>query len=220
MDSQSGFLYEQWRALNPGSANPYQGGCLRRFQPATTTDTPPSDIQCTTAIADGQPLWPMMLTPEEVLDDKIDHALRFILPNNKIGQHVFVYPATHSTGPTSLPPPALPYGAWLRLKWTDEQIDQWVQANKPGNVYLGRILRALRKHGMILSDGGNVALTWANDANRKVKWAEVGIDSHSLIGSPPIMPNDFDWIVPPEVDPADFHAVPLTYDCKRVPLNE
>jgi serine/threonine-protein kinase len=162
----------------------------------------------------------MMLTPEEVKADAIDHALRYILPNDKIAKHLFVFPATHSTGPTSLQMPALPYGAWLRLKWTEAYIDSWVQANKSGNVHISRVLRALRKHGMILSDGGYIALTWASDKNRAVKWADLGIDALSLVGSPPILPTDFDWIVPPGVDPAAFQPVTLTYDCKRVPLNQ
>jgi serine/threonine-protein kinase len=39
----------------------------------------------------------------------IHHAIRFILPNNRIQHHVYVHPATHSTGPTSGGPDAPPY---------------------------------------------------------------------------------------------------------------
>jgi hypothetical protein len=63
------------------------------------------------------------------------------------------------------------------------------------------ILRALKKHGMFLSDGGNVALTKASDAFRTLKWADVG-----LVGARP-----FDNIVP-----TDFEVVQAFGDFPRV----
>jgi serine/threonine-protein kinase len=221
MDTKSGFLYEQLRAMDPDSANPYQGGCMRRWQPAEMIGSLSSDFQCRSASSDGQPIWPTVLTPEQVMNDSIDHVLRFVLPLNMyLAEHQFVYPATHATNATAKASAMLPYGAWLRLKWTDADIDDWVTMNKPGNVYVGRILRALRKYGMTLSESGSEPLRFANDANRSVKWAEMEIDSDSLVGTPPIKPTDFDWVVPPGVEPETFQIEAIADLCQRIPLSE
>jgi hypothetical protein len=67
------------------------------------------------------------------------------------------------------------------------------------------VARALQKYGMILADGGNVALTARDDRFTTHKWSEVGFDSHSLQA---ITAADFEVV--------DFGAViPLTYDCVR-----
>jgi len=42
------------------------------------------------------------------------------------------------------------------------------------------VARAMQKYGMFLADGGNIALTAANDQFTAHKWADVGIDSHAL----------------------------------------
>ena len=71
---------------------------------------------CTSADAAGFPIAPLLFNADEVAAGQIDHAIRFILPNSRIRDNVYVHPATHSTGPTSGPPQAPPYGARLRLR--------------------------------------------------------------------------------------------------------
>ena len=216
MDTLSGFLYEQWRVMNAGTSNPYDGGCLRRWQPSVTHSTLPSDVQCSSADGSGQPMWPLVLTPEDVASGVIGHAIRFTLLNEQLRQKQFMPPATHSSGATSAAAPALPYGAWLRLSWSDAKIDTWVAANG-NNPNVATILRGLKQHGMIVSDGGHIPLTFANDANRTIKWSDLGINEQSLMGNPPIVPMDFDWIIPPgyDVPPA---LTTENYNCQRTQL--
>ena len=42
------------------------------------------------------------------------------------------------------------------------------------------ILKALKTHGMLLSDGGEIALTFADDRNSTAKWADLGIEAQSF----------------------------------------
>jgi hypothetical protein len=42
------------------------------------------------------------------------------------------------------------------------------------------ILKALKTHGMLLADGGEIALTFADDRNSSAKWADLGIDAQSF----------------------------------------
>jgi hypothetical protein len=42
------------------------------------------------------------------------------------------------------------------------------------------ILRALKTYGMLLSDGGTVALTFADDRTTAAKWATQGITPQSF----------------------------------------
>jgi serine/threonine-protein kinase len=69
------------------------------------------------------------------------------------------------------------------------------------------ILAALKKHGMFLSDGGEIALTFADDRTSTAKWADLGIDSGSFSA---ITPDAFEVVELGE-------EVPLTYDCVRNP---
>lgn len=215
MDTLNDVLYEQWRVVDAQTANPYQGGCLRIWKPSSMRTTLLTDAQCTSADGSGQPMWPLVLTPEDVARGDIGHALRFVLPNSKILRRQFIFPATHSTRQTSAASPALPYGAWLRLKWTPAQIDAWVSVNG-NNTNVATILRGLARYGMILSDGGRIALTMASDTNRTVKWADLGIHALSMYGNPPILPVDFDWIVPPPFsEPPPI--ITQDFNCARVP---
>jgi hypothetical protein len=68
---------------------------------------------------------------------------------------VYVHPASHAGGPTSDNPDAPPYGARFRLKAAFDET--------PFKDAERVILRALKTHGMLLSDGGEIALTFADD---------------------------------------------------------
>jgi hypothetical protein len=102
----------------------------------------------------------------------VKHALRFILPNARMKSRVYVHPAGHAGGPSSTNPDAPPYGVRFRLKASFDET--------PYNAGQRVILRALKKYGMLLSDGGNIALTFADDRTSTAKWSSLGITSQSF----------------------------------------
>jgi hypothetical protein len=69
------------------------------------------------------------------------------------------------------------------------------------------ILRALKTHGMLLSDGGEIALTFADDRTGDAKWADLGVDAQSFDA---LRVEDFEVV---DLGP----EIPLTYDCARTP---
>lgn len=152
--------------------------------------------QCTSSDAAGLPIAPLLFSADELAHGAIDHAIRFILPNTHIRARVFVHPASHAGAPSG-PASTVPYGARLRLRAS------YPVAGLTSGAQV--VARALQKYGMILADGGNVALTARDDRFTVHKWTEVGFDSHSLQA---ITAADFEVV--------DFGAViPLTYDCVR-----
>ena len=190
-------LYEMWRANIVGST--FSGGCaavwdLTRSYPATLRGD-----QCSSADAGGFPMAAMLFSADEVASGAINHAIRFILPNSRIRSGVFVRPATHAGGPTggsSLPP----YGVRFRLR------ADYPLASLPSEG--ARVIaRAMQRYGMILSDGGNIALTAQSDRFTTHKWSEVGVDSHSLTA---IQVSDMEVV-------GMGGTIPLTYDCVRTP---
>lgn len=58
----------------------------------------------------------MLATPEEAATDSINHALRFILPNNRMKLQTYVHPASHYAGGTNTNVNSIPYGTRIRLK--------------------------------------------------------------------------------------------------------
>ncbi len=136
------------------------------------TKSYPADIrgeQCTSTDAAGLPVAALLFTADEVAAGSVDHAVRFILPNARMAAKVYVHPATHAgapSGPAGLPP----YGSRFRLR------ADYPLASLPSDA--ARVVaRALQKYGMILADGGTIALTAADDAFTQHKWADVGIRS-------------------------------------------
>jgi serine/threonine-protein kinase len=123
---------------------------------------PPSERgdQCTSADADGMPIAPMLFNADELAAGHIDHAIRFILPNPRIRAHVFVHPATHAGAPRG-PVDAPPMGARFRLKASFDMSKLTPAAQV--------VARAMQKYGMVLSDGGNIALTAQGDQDTVAK---------------------------------------------------
>jgi hypothetical protein len=155
--------------------------------------------QCTSADAAGFPIAALTPTADEVASGAIDHALRFILPNEKMKEAVYVAPATHAGGPESTEPNAPPYGVRFRLK-ADFDESSYTDGQKV-------IIKALKKHGMFLSDGGQIPLTFADDRTSSAKWSDLGIDAQSFSG---ITVDQFEVVeLGPEIE--------LTYDCVRNP---
>lgn len=155
--------------------------------------------QCTSADAAGFPIAALTPTADEVASGRIDHALRFILPNDRMKADVYVPPATHAGGPESTDPDAPPYGVNLRLR-PDIDVSSYTPAQRV-------VITALQTHGMYLADGGEIALTFADDSTSTATWADLGIDAQSFAG----LPVDAFEVIDhgPEV--------PVTYECARVP---
>jgi serine/threonine-protein kinase len=153
-------LYEMWRANISGST--FQGGCLAVWNTNMTyTDTLRGD-QCTSADAAGYPISPLLFTADEVAAGKIDHAIRFILPNDHV-KRGYTRPATHGTDTTGgADAPA--YGVHLRLR-ADYPVDSL--PSEGAKV----VARALQKYGMYHADGGQIALTAQSDRHTTAKWA-------------------------------------------------
>ena len=128
--------------------------------------------QCTSADAGGFPIAGLLPTADEVAAGAVKHAIRFILPNARMAKGVYVHPASHAGGPSSTNADAPPYGVRFRLQAAFDET--------PFNAGEKTILEALKTYGMLLSDGGNIALTFADDRTTTAKWATVGITAQSF----------------------------------------
>jgi serine/threonine-protein kinase len=186
-------LYEMWRANIVG--NNFDGGCLAVWDTSRVYGPEGRGIQCTSADAAGFPIAPLLFTADEVAAGRIDHAIRFILPNNR-PQVGFVPPATHGTNTTG-GANAVYYGVHLRLR-ADFPLD--TLPSEGARV----VARALQRYGMYHADGGNIALTAAADTRTTAKWDGL------------LEPRDLSALEVEDFDVID-HGPPieLTYDCQR-----
>jgi serine/threonine-protein kinase len=72
------------------------------------------------------------------------------------------------------------------------------------------VAKALQKYGMLMADGGNIALTAQNDTLSTVKWADVGFDANSLSA---LKATDFEVI--------DYGTpTDVTFNCTRTQIIE
>jgi serine/threonine-protein kinase len=186
-------LYEMWRANIVGPS--FDGGCLAVWDTSRVYGPEGRGLQCTSADAAGFPIAPLLFTADEVAAGRIDHAIRFILPNNR-PQVGFVPPATHGTNTTG-GSNAVYYGVHLRLR-----ADYPVESLPSEGARV--VARALQRYGMYHADGGNIALTAAADTRTTAKW-------DGLLG-----PRDLSMLDVEDFDVID-HGPPieLTYDCMR-----
>ena len=184
-------LYEMWRA---NITDQFYGGCLATWTTNATYTRALRGLQCTSADAAGLPISPLLFTADEVKAGAINHAIRFILPNNRIKQS-FVAPATHGTNTTGtgdLPS----YGVHLRLR-----ADYPIANLKPGAQV---VARAMQKYGMYHADGGNIALTAQSDRHTTAKWAGL------------LNPRDLSALKVTDFEVIDHGAATvLTSDCAR-----
>jgi serine/threonine-protein kinase len=161
-------LYEMWRA-NIVDATTFRGGCLAVWDLARDYGATGRGEGCTSADAGGFPMAALLFSADEVAAGEIKHAIRFILPNDRIRKGSYLHPATHSTFADTSPALSPPYGARLRLR------ADYPLATLPSDG--ARVVaRALQKYGMFLSDGGNVALTATSDAFTTAKWDQLFVD--------------------------------------------
>ena len=189
-------LYEIYNSTSTGGSTI---AALGAFVWDLTKAYPPSERgdQCTSADAAGFPIAALLPTADEVAAGEVKHALRFILPNARMKQDVYVHPASHAGAPSSTDANAPPYGVRFRLKASFD-----VATYSTGEKV---ILASMKKYGMLLSDGGNIALTFADDRTSVAKWADQGITAQSFAA---ITVDDFEVV--------DLSAeIPVTDDCVR-----
>lgn len=160
LDRAGGKLYEMYKADIVGET--FRGGCLAVWDTTRAYDETLRGDQCTSADGAGFPIAPLLFTADEVAAGEIDHAIRFVLPNDRL-RRGYVRPAVHGTDTTG-PESAPTYGVHLRLR-----------ANYPIDSLPGEgakvVARALQKYGMYHADGGEVVLTAASDRHTTAKWA-------------------------------------------------
>ncbi len=189
-------LYEMWRANIVGSD--FQGGCLALWDLTRVYGTNGRGAQCTSADAAGFPIAPLLFTADEVAAGEIAHAIRFILPNNRIRARHYVPPATHGTN-TSGGDDNPCYGVHFRLR-RDYPLD--TLPNEAARV----VARALQRYGMYHADGGNIALTAQSDRFTTAKWDGL------------LEPRDLAALDVEDFEVIDHGApVYVTYDCVREP---
>ena len=190
-------LYEMWKA--DVGASSFRGGCLAIWDRTRVYAATGRGDGCSSADAAGYPIAALLFNADEVAAGHIDHAIRFILPNDRIRPGFYVHPATHTTDVTGSAA-AIPYGARLRLR-PDYPL---------GNLEPGArvVAQAMQKYGMFLADGGNIALTAESDRFTAAKWDGL------------LAPRDLDAL-----GVRDFVMVDggprVTYgDCTRTPIGD
>jgi hypothetical protein len=182
--TQGNTLYEVYRATVAGGS--MQSQCLAKWQLDVLYPAAGRGEHCTSADAAGFPIAPLLFNADEIQasltadatgNGDIGHAIRFILPNPRMASDVslggvegrlYVRPASHAGGPSG-PVGSVPYGSRLRLR-SDFPLTNY---NPAARV----ILNTLKRYGMLLADGGNIALNAEDDLYTTAKWATLGIDS-------------------------------------------
>lgn len=216
---QGDTLYEVYLANAP-NATELETHCLAVWYLGAEYPPEGRGEHCTSADAAGFPMAALLFNADEVqasLDadstggGDLGHAIRFILPNDRmasdaglggVGGRLYVRPATHAGGPSG-PAGSVPYGARLRLK-DDFDIDAYAPSARV-------ILHTFSRYGIVLADGGSVALTAESDHFTTTKWADLGIDAHVFNQSSG----------PPKVEIDDFEVIDTgprigeTWDCVR-----
>jgi hypothetical protein len=127
------------------SAYPQNGGTSWTAGSGATWDLRSNAMRplgWTSGDAAGLPILPGLVRYDEIVAGEIDHAIRFTAPRTA---GAYVWPASHKaqTGGASDPP----MGAYFRLKASFD-ISGFSAQNQV-------ILRALKKHGMVLADNGS-----------------------------------------------------------------
>ena len=171
--------------------------------------------QCTSVDAAGFPVAPLLFSADDVYaamqvpNGDLGHAIRFVLPNARIVNARYVHPGSHGTKPpggASGPANTLPYAARLRLKSTFNMANY----NAAGKV----ILRTMQRYGIVLADGGNIALTFESDRYTTASWESLDIESRTFVDAGnPVLVTDFDVI--------DTGArIGETYECGRTTVSD
>ena len=182
---QGDTIYEAYLANAP-NATELETHCLAVWHLGAEYPPEGRGEHCTSADAAGFPMSALLFNADEIQASlnadptgggDLGHAIRFILPNARMANdpglggvsgRLYVRPASHAGGPSG-PVGSMPYGARLRLK-ADFPVDEYPP---PARV----ILNTFARNGIVLADGGTVALTAESDLFTTTKWADLGIDS-------------------------------------------
>lgn len=212
---QGNTLYEAYTA-NASGATGLESMCLAVWKLDRVYQDSNRGEHCTSADAAGFPIAPLLFNADEVhaamqvANGDLGHAIRFILPNprmatnlvNGVKRKVYVRPASHAGGPSG-PEATVPYGARLRLR-SDFPVHLY-----PAGAQV--VLRTMQRYGIVLADGGNIALTAESDRYTTRKWTEVGITARvfdQAVPGTPVRVQDFAVI---DTGP----RIVETYDCVR-----
>lgn len=226
-DFASGFLYESYRATFTNGE--YYTECDVAWDlsldawgppPAPGSQLPPVDQfqwgigrDCTGPDAAGFPIAPLLFTVGDVQSGRVQHAIRFILPNERMQRApddntegpMYSWPATHAGGPQAIDPAAPVYGSRWRLR---PDFDPAAAGLDPTNPVVIAVVYGLQHHGMLLADGGNIALTAESSDGCGTSWDDLwGEDGARVLDG--IQPTDFEVI--------DVGAPEMGYDCVRNP---
>ena len=226
-DLEGGFLYESFRATLTGGK--FYTECDVAWDlaldvwsptPAPGAELPPIEDRqwgigrdCTGPDAAGFPIAPLLFTVGDVMSGKVEHAIRFILPNDRMQRApvpggdgpVYVWPATHAGGPQAEDAAAPIYGSRWRLR---ADFDPAARGLDPENPVVKAVVYGLKHHGMLLADGGNIALTAENADDCGTSWDALWGDKGSRVLEG-IQPSDFEII--------DVGGTEHGYDCVRNP---
>lgn len=178
---QGNLLYELYSANLSGGV--LDARCLAVWNLSATYPPEGRGEHCTSGDAAGFPIAPLLVNADEVAarvgvaNSDLGHAIRFILPNEYmasdnslggVGGRLYVRPASHAGGPNG-PSGSVPYGVRMRLK---------ANFNMSGYSAAAQvILRTMQRYGIVLADGGNIALTFESDRGTTAKWNDLGIGS-------------------------------------------
>ena len=177
---------------------------------------------CSSSDAAGFPIAPLLVNADEVAanvgiaNSDLGHAIRFILPNPRmatdaalggVAGRLYVRPASHAGGPSG-PSNTVPYGVRMRLKSNFNMAGYSAAAQV--------ILRTMQRYGIVLADGGNIALTFETDRYTTAKWNTLGITAQTFWngagGSTPVLVSHFEVI---DSGP----RIGETWDCVRSSVN-
>lgn len=204
---QGRVLYEAYKANV--TANGVETRCAVRWNLDKMYPSQGRGEHCTSTDGAGFPIAPLLFNADEVSialftsDSDLGHAIRFTLPNSRIAASQYVHPSTHGTTATSAPLNSLPYGVRMRLKANFDMSDYSPAAKV--------ILRTLQRYGLVLADGGNIALTAESDIFTNAKWNNLGINSLTFVNAAiPVRVTDFEV-----VETGARRTV--SFDCTRVP---
>jgi serine/threonine-protein kinase len=214
-------LYEAYSVTSTGPTTTLEARCLAIWYLDSIYPPEGRGEHCTSADAAGFPMAPLLFNADEVAASlasdpsgggDLGHAIRFILPNDHMASdstlggvsgRLYVRPATHAGGPSG-PTGSVPYGARLRLKSTFDDSGYSPAAKV--------ILNTFERYGMVLADGGSIALTAESDLYTTTKWEEdLGIGPHvfwDTENADPVEITDFEVI---DTGP----RIAETYDCVR-----
>ncbi len=132
-------LWEVFSAYPQGNGSSWTAGSGATWSLNSNVMRP---LGWTSGDAAGLPILPGLVRYDEVAAGEIDHVIRFTAPKTA---NAYVWPASHKAGSGGSSDP--PMGAWFRLK-ASYDISHFSAQNQV-------ILRALKKHGMVLADNGS-----------------------------------------------------------------